>query len=349
MRNSKAIARTFGLIAFNVVVSLALLELIFVVLLRAPRFAAAAPRPVTRLAQQLYRHFNRGFIQFDAKCARYDPQVTYTLRPGECTFANLEFNTVVRVNRAGLRDDEQSLDAPEVIVIGDSHAMGWGVQQDETFPEVIARETGATVLNAAVSSYGTVRERIMLDRVDTSRLRTLIVQYSDNDVVENYVFKQDGDRLPITGEAEYQDIVRYYASQRSYYPGKYVFRLFMKFSKLERTEPDQLQIPRVSTSEEIGLFLNALENAGKTPLNSVRVIVLEVSQDFAPARTFIEALAETRQVETFDTTAVLTPADFFVLDDHMTAHGHAALGGALAALIRTANVHQSSTNSSRHF
>src|SRR5919106_1646778 len=48
---------------------------------------------------------NREFIQYNARCARYDARLTYTLRPGRCTFSNVEFMTVVEANRAGLRDD----------------------------------------------------------------------------------------------------------------------------------------------------------------------------------------------------------------------------------------------------
>src|SRR6185369_143664 len=45
---------------------------------------------------------NRDFIQYNSRCARYDARLTYTLRPGRCTFSNVEFSTVVRTNRAGL-------------------------------------------------------------------------------------------------------------------------------------------------------------------------------------------------------------------------------------------------------
>ncbi|HMD37517.1 MAG TPA: hypothetical protein VKH42_21225, partial [Vicinamibacterales bacterium] len=118
--------------AFTLVIALALLELIFVVLLHSPRVVAAAGGPMRLLVQQVYRHFNRSLIQFDARCARYDAELFYTLKPGSCSFGNLEFGNDYRINRAGLRDDDDALSAPEMIVIGDSHAMGWGVDQDES-------------------------------------------------------------------------------------------------------------------------------------------------------------------------------------------------------------------------
>ena len=160
-----------------------------------------------------------------------------------------------------MRDEDALLDAPEVIVLGDSHAMGWGVGQEEALPQVLARKSGRRVLNAAVSSYGTARELLLLDRLDASRLRVLVVQYSDNDLPENRTFRENGNQLPIMSEAQYQNIVRHYASQRSYYPGKYVYRLFLKVFRLEEPEPDQLRMDPVTPAEEAELFVNVLTHA----------------------------------------------------------------------------------------
>lgn len=343
MANTKTVLRSLSFVAFNLVVAIALLESVLLLLLHAPRITAASPAPVRRLAQQAYRHFNRNLIQFDPECARYDPDVTYTLRPGTCAFDNIEFRNQIRVNRLGLRDDESALEGPEVVVLGDSHAMGWGVDQDETFARVAARNTGLKVLNAAVSSYGTVRELTMLDRLDTSRLRVLVIQYSDNDVVENGAFRAHDNHLPITSRTRYDEIVRYYRSQRSYYPGKYVVRLFLKLSRLERPEPDNPTVQPMRPADEAALFLNALQHAGRTPLDRVQVVALDIDQDFQHPRSFIAALGEAsrraenppfvRQLVTLDTTAVIKPDDFYVLDDHMTARGHARIGEALGSLI----------------
>ncbi len=341
MPSPRTIARAL-VIAVNLLVGVAMIEAILAVLLHEPRLTAEAPGAVRRLAQQVYRHFNRMLVQFDEHCAQYDREVTYTLRPGTCTFANIEFNTTLRINRLGLRDDDAALDGPEVIVIGDSHAMGWGVEHDEAFPAVLARASGRKVLNAAVSSYATVRERKMLDRLDTSKLRVLVVQYSDNDLIENRAYSEGGNHLTITEQATYENIVRYYAKQQTYYPGKYVFRLTLKLTHLEAPEPDQLAMEPVSPDREVALFLNALTTGGTRPLPSVPVVVLEVNQDLRHAHAFTTALSNdspsagggTVRIVPFDSSTVLRPEDFFVLDDHMTAAGHRRIGEALAGVIR---------------
>jgi hypothetical protein len=333
-----------AVVALNAVVSIVLLEGILVLFVHAPSVTAATPAPVRRLAQQIYRHFNRTLIQFDPACARYDPGVTYTLGPGSCRFANVEFSTTYQINSAGLRDSESALSAPEIIVIGDSHAMGWGVEQDETLAAVLAARSGKKVLNASVSSYGTARELMMLDRLDTSRLRLLVIQYADNDVVENLAFREHGGKLPITSKEDYDRIVAHYQNQRSYYPGKYLYRLVMKVLRLEEPEPDQLKMVGLPPSEEAALFLHTLEHGTRTPLENVQVIVFAVHQDAEIARAFTMALAqESRKpghppyvanLIVLNSAALLAFEDFYTLDDHMRPSGHRAIGERLGTLIK---------------
>ena len=340
----RAIAKGLLLVAFNVALAAAVVEVLLVSMLHAPRLVKASPGAVRRIVQQVYRHFNRSLIQFDPNCARYDPEVTYTLKPGVCTFENLEFTNQVRVNHLGLRDDEAALDGPDVLIIGDSHAMGWGVDNDKTLGRVLARKSGLKVLDAAISSYGTVRERMLLDRLDTSRLKVLVIQYADNDLVENMAFRRHGGRLPIMSQAEYENIVRYYTSQRRYYPGKYIYRVVRKVLRLEQPEPDQVTMESATPTEEAELFVNALANAGRTPLDGVQVIVFEINEQINPPRPFIAALDAVRRGEAnppfvrrliaLDVAPRLGSDDFYVLDDHMRAEGHEAVGEALAELIR---------------
>ena len=172
----------------------------------------------------------------------------------------------------------------------------------------------------------------------------LVVQYSDNDLLEDRTFRQNGDQLPITSEAEYDNVRHYYARQRAYYPGKYVYRLVMKALRLEPPEPDQTAMEPATPLDEAKLFINALAHAGRAPLDRVQVVVLEVNEQLPPRRPFMAALDSARKdsvnplfvrtLTTLDLSALLTPSHFFVLDDHMNARGHRAVGEALADLLR---------------
>jgi len=154
--------------------------------LSKPVILSYLPKKIHDLLSEIYIYYARCTIQYEPSCARYDRERGYMLKPGHFIFSCREFANEYRVNRFGLRDDEQSLVAPDIIVAGDSVAMGWGVDQNQTFAEILQRKSHLNVLNAGVSSYGTVREMRMLDRLDTSHLKYLIIQYHSNDFWEIY-------------------------------------------------------------------------------------------------------------------------------------------------------------------
>jgi hypothetical protein len=335
--------RIAAFLLFNVLIAVIIVELLFAGVIAAPAAAGAMPRRVRLLFQQVYRHFNRSIVQFEPACAQYDPALTYTLKPGTCRFENREFSTELRINRLGLRDDEASLDQPDVIVVGDSYAMGWGVQQDETFPEVVARATGLKVLNAGISSYGTVREMRLLERLDTSRLKTLIVQYNETDLVENAAFRDHGGMVPTLSEPRYQATVDWYQARRGYRPGKYTFGLLMKATRLETPDPNAPVMPVLSSVEEAELFVNVLARGSPKPLEGVKVIVLECSEQIRPPRSFLANVAVlsrrdgtpsfVRELRALDVGPLLQEEDFFDLDDHLRASGHQKIGSALGELV----------------
>jgi hypothetical protein len=330
-------------ILLSLLVATIIVESMLFASMNVPSVPGAMPRPVRRLFQQVYRHFRRSIVQFEPACSRYDPELTYTLRPGRCTFSNVEFTTEVRTNRLGLRDDDAALEGPQVIVLGDSYVMGWGVQQDETVARVVARKTGLKVLNAGISSYGTAREMRLLDRLDTSKLKTLVVQYSENDVEENLSFREHQGALPIMSEAEYNRTVQDYLRTQGYYPGKYVIGLFSKAFRLDVMESSRAHPGPVSSREEAEFFLNVLAHGSRARLDGVQIIVFEVNEQIRPPRSFIANVAVAgrgegnpefiRRLRPLDVAPLLEEGDFYHLDDHLRAHGHEVIGTAIANII----------------
>ena len=153
----------FGML--GLLASLALIEGSVELMLNNPEHV---PDTMIDFWRSYYYSKDQPIVQYLPECAQYDPELTYTLRPGRCRFQSRYFNTWIEANRLGTRDDERSLSGPEVIVIGDSESMGWGVEQDELYSEIIEQESGRTVLNLAVSSYGTARELQLLVSVRAS-------------------------------------------------------------------------------------------------------------------------------------------------------------------------------------
>ena len=293
-----------------------------------------------------YGNWDRSIIQFMPECSTHDPELTYILRPGRCRFANREFDTEVRVNSLGTRDDEASLHRPSIVVLGDSQAMGWGVEESETFSMLLEGTCGQKVLNAAVPSYGTAREIGLLKRVDTDALDWLIVQYHENDLRENFIFKLRGNVLTGQSKAEYEALQTQAVRQRHYFPGKHAQQfarhLFSGVTEAlarpsERSEGSVR--PNGTVQEEVEVFLNVLARAPSLNKNT-RVIVLEVSAGDQWDPDFTRELrrqlatatvsAPWRSLKVVDPAERLRPSDFLVLDHHLNAQGHRVLAAQLS-------------------
>jgi len=305
------------------------------------------PPVLLQVFRNYYMVYGRKIIQYRPECARFDPEVSYVLKPGDTRFANAEFDVLFSVNALGIRDDEASLVRPEVIVLGDSHAMGWGVGQNETFAEIIEKKTGMSVLNAAVSSFATAREMIMLRRLDTSKLRYLIVQYCPNDYKENKTFVTNGYVLPTFSQDTYQSVVERHLSSSRYYFGKYVHRLLppiiRQSLKAILAPSGSRKVKNAEPSDEAVLFLETLSFGG-VDLSEVSVIVCEINEFNINDSVFLTALslemergkyqARFRDFGILDLSNVLTTSHYYRLDDHMNPQGHMEVANAFIDMLK---------------
>lgn len=79
-------------------------------------------------------------------------------------FKNREFRTTIETNSRNMRDREYPLekvpDKKRIAVFGDSFVFGWGVENDETFSEILEDQKlkNTEVLNFGVSGYGAHQE-----------------------------------------------------------------------------------------------------------------------------------------------------------------------------------------------
>jgi len=295
------------------------------------RFPALSPLPRSIL-RQMHVLFDRNIIQVMPACATYDATLTYTLRPGSCTFASREFSNTYAINALGVRDDDVSLERPRIVVLGDSIAMGWGVDHADAFPSVVERLTGQRTLNAGVSSYGTVRELRMLERVDRQAVTDVILQYSSNDLVENEQLVSG--RFKTLSREDYERTVQAQADMLRYHPGKYTLNLFVMMRNLARARQAADTAP--SREREARAFLDVLAQS-PVDLTPYRVTVLSLEPGFVEA---VRPLAVASpapailRLRFLDMTSVASiPGAYYVLDDHPTGIGHDAIGRALATAI----------------
>ena len=343
--------RLLKIVAVNLLVLAALLALLEGFLLlryRAGDGPGGLLGPVLAQYELAYRW---RVVQYLPECARFDAELAYTLKPPGCRFANREFSTELRVNGAGLRDDAASLAGPEVVVLGDSFAMGWGVEQEESFPELLETGLGRRVLNAGVSSYGTARALATLTRIDRSRLKVLVVQYNDNDFRENQAFLQAGGRLPTMSEDQYRrQVEKHLRKTRGYRFGLLLYEAQKRvvnqtLHALKGKERREAQTAAADHAAQAAAFLDVLE---RTPvdLSGVAVVVLELSDrgrnDALFARALCDALARRgtrpglRGVEVLDVSPWVGPELAYDWDPHLRADGHRAVAARLAPIVSRA-------------
>lgn len=106
----------------------------------------------------------------EASFGRHDAEVGWTLLPNVSTRVVAEvFQYTLTTNSRGWRDVETPLAKPagrrRVVVLGDSVAWGWGVDDGGSFPDLVERRVGdLELVNLAVPGYGSDQEFLTLER-----------------------------------------------------------------------------------------------------------------------------------------------------------------------------------------
>lgn len=158
-----------GAIAFGVILTLALAEGI------TRLFYEPAPERIQGLALKFSEYY------------RSDPELGWVPRPN--ISANyIRFPATFETNSQGLRDREYQQAKPEgskrIVVIGDSHTWGYGVNNDETYTEKLeALLPNTEVINLGVTAYSLWQEIAYFKRVGLAyEPDVLIVGFTQNDV-----------------------------------------------------------------------------------------------------------------------------------------------------------------------
>jgi hypothetical protein len=231
--------------------------------------------------------------QEDTGCVQYDPELYYILRKNHAhPYKRSMFSTTIYSNILGVRDDEASLQKPEIICLGDSYTMGWGADKPYDIPSLIEQKMHKKVLNTGISSYGTARETLLLRRVDTSNVRYIIVQYCANDDDENQKYIQNNYRLPISTKERLYLNATLKKQYQIYFPLKYIlsyanFFITMKKDKykLQKKEPTAVEI----TQETQKKAANCLDIIKRASINfdKTKVIIYPEMNNMKPNETAI--------------------------------------------------------------
>lgn len=246
-------------------------------------------------------------------CIEPDSDLIYVPSRGTCAFDDIEFKTTLTFAGEG-RDTGPKPAGVGIAVIGDSHTMGWGVNDRETFAAHLQAMSGRPVYNLGVASYGTARELIrlkksgVLDKVDT-----VVLQYCNNDRGENLKFDS------ASGQ-DLQDRVfgpppsRAQPSRLAQLAGGYGYALAAPFRSLSES------LRRKNFDPHYAALMPVLKEH-RDIIKGKRVIVFYANPYGQRYRNFPSGSDATMpNVEFVD--LGLTPADHRKLDNHMTPAGH---------------------------
>lgn len=306
-----------------------------------PRSEGVLGKPLA-LVSNYYRNRNRWSVHHLPDCAQYDPELAYTLRRGgSCRVVNPDRVVEYSANRAGLRDTDAALAHPDAVVLGDSHAMGWGVEAAANFPKQLEQRLGRPVLNAGISSFGTARQLLLIERLELPSFPALVIQYCENDFDENRVYVDDGG-LRIMSEPTYRALVDRHVRSTRYYPFKHVRSMVGTASGVIRRRGRADSRPETDATEA-RYFLEVLHRHRRL-LHGKTVVVLELNGQARDDGHFVEALhhllsqpryAELAQwVTTIDVSDELEAADYLALDGHMRPRGHLKVARLVAEELR---------------
>jgi len=354
-RATQKVSRLAGLIVFAVFLMMALLEVGIRVVLYHPVLLKYLPNRVLIPLRDIYANQIRNIVQDDPSMVSFDPVLFDRLRPGRSRFSNVEFNTILDINSRGARDSESALNHPQVVLVGDSISMGWGLSADQTIAHVIEERTGFKTLNAGVSGYGTVRQMKFLDLLHIAAPRFLIVQYGYYHVFENEAYFLHSNSLPIPDQATFKARLQEYRRERGWYSQFYSLG-FLHFAFFSQDNWN-FSKPEKGSESIADLFLNVLQHELRPEFSQTQLIVFET--DYRSVDRFLipqldrwlsnpplGASAILRHMMTVHLRKIIRDDDFYVLDEHLSARGARKVGDAISeAILKSASAKESGISS----
>jgi lysophospholipase L1-like esterase len=291
----------------------------------------------TNLAPILYLSSIRN-IYFE--CMDFVPtEYVYKMKPGPCQLNNIEFKTVLTHDADGFRNSTV-LPRYDVAAVGDSHSHGWGVHDDETFSSLLSQRFGYSTRNLGIGSYATMRELEVFKEYGVDA-KYVVIQYCDNDVSENVAsLNLSRDEFKTRVAVAWRGRIEDYRKGKALGLRKPLVDLAGMIMNQSYQSLAQWRQggDRRNVETEAQLFAQILARY-RPQLETKRVIVFESADSGHNSRRFRGALsAELDKVgwlkyRALDSTTILGFSDYYFLDGHPKAVGHAKLASAIAETI----------------
>lgn len=301
---------------------------------------------MTNAPQQAYLKYVRN-INFDC-FAIVDQPYVYRMMPGECHFNNLEYQTVQHIDAQGFRNPGPQAYKADTVILGDSHAYGFAVNDADTLGAQLKQRHGIDSLNLAIPTYATWRE-LAAANLHAPNAKTVVIQYCENDLEENGEYAS----FPPEEEAMVRNGVLqsirdaqavYHANKAQASALDIVKAVAHVIVTHDFTSKRQLRdTARVRDVAHEGEVFAGMLYRYRDYLAHRRVILLE-SVSFgrnSPAfKAAFEQAVHARlpdlDVRAIDSSQQLKSSDYFFLDDHPRPSAYRKLADVLAPLIAAA-------------
>ena len=280
---------------------------------------------VKSIQKQIYFKGYRNIWQNNKNCSIFDQQLLYKPKIGSCEFTNPEFKTNLIFSEF-FREHETILDKnisnDYIVVLGDSIAMGWGVNNDETFSYHLEKKLNKKVYNMAVSSYGSVREikKLKLSPFYENS-NTIIIQYHPNDIGEN----KELDINKIYSIKEFQKKFDKNSSNINIYKlilGTFKSSIRLFFSDINDKIFREKNLELIDFSNDKKYLQKVIKE--NIDINRKRVIIVLL---ISPWQKVINFPENSERIEYI--LLKLNKSDFFIIDDHPNKLGHLKIANIL--------------------
>ena len=292
----------------------------------------------TSLLQEVYLSSLRNL---ELPCLQWTNQgFVYKGRPGACELNNLEYRTTLTFDQEGFRNIDTKTEV-DVVLIGDSHTQGFGVDDSQPFAEILRTRFRFRTKNLGTSSYATLREFEAL-KAYSNREKVVVVQYCNNDAAENL------QSLRLSRDEFLQQVRDRWSLASAKYRARKARGLMAPLSDFSRAvlqgkfkskaEFHALHMRRNMASEADAFAQNAAKY--RSLLEGKKLIVFESSghgfnhpefkaQFEASLSRYLPGVDAT----VLDSHALLRRSDYYRIDDHLNPQGHAHVAALLQAEI----------------
>ena len=331
-------------------------------------------KSIVNETRELYFRLNlRNIIQYDSSCFEVSRTLIYEPKKNSsCIQENFEFKNEVKFGKYRNRIDSYGESTNyDLIVLGDSQGMGWGVSDKEIFTNVL-QANGIRTLNLSVSSYATAKELFTLKRWALenpnaySDVEFVVIQYEPGDIYENMQYlKEPNMVINAVNFADWKDWWENQFSQKNYnhisykgYPKLITYPYIIKnfYSRKIRTLFGQNWIYfdfikdgstfKVENQKNHAEPLSDLLRSYKDILENKKIIIFVTDWYGLNVDKVKENLITefSKSKDKYLKNVIFSSLDgddiskyYYLIDDHMNSLGHFEMGNKILSIIKKSN------------